>query len=141
MEPRLHIVTLGVRDLNRAVRFYRDGLGFPLSSASVGDFALFRLHTGTALALYPRDLLAADANLDDPGGFGGITLAQNVATREEVDALLAQAVQAGGRLLKKAVAAEWGGYSGYFADPDGHPWEVAWNPQFPLHQGALVLPA
>ena len=140
MEPRLHIITLGVANLPRALRFYRDGLGWPLSSASVGDFALFRLHTGTALALYPRHLLAADANLADPGGFGGITLAHNAASREQVDALLAQAVQAGGRLLKEAVAAEWGGYSGYFADPDGHPWEVAWNPHFPLHQGLLVLP-
>jgi uncharacterized protein len=85
-------------------------------------------------------LLANDAKVEDCGGFGGITLAKNVATREEVDAILTQAEKAGGLLLKKAVEAEWGGYSGYFADSDGHPWEVAWNPHFQLRRGALVLP-
>ena len=140
MGPRLHIITLGVADLPRALRFYRDALGWPLSSASAGDLALFRLHTSTALALYPRRLLAVDANLADPGGFGGITLAHNAASRDQVNAILAQAVETGDRLLKEAVEAEWGGYSGYFADPDGHPWEVAWNPHFPLHRGLLVLP-
>jgi uncharacterized protein len=141
MEPRLHIVTLGVEDLGRAVSFYRDGLGWPQSSASVGDFAIFRLSTGAALALYPRRLLAADANLKDGGGFGGITLAQNVADKETVDLVLSQAVVAGGALLKRAREADWGGYSGYFADPDGHPWEIAWNPFFPLKDGQLQLPA
>lgn len=140
MEPRLNIVTLGVRDLARAVSFYRDGLKWPMSSASVGDFAIFGLATGTALALYPRDLLAADANLRDGAGFGGITLAQNVPDKADVDRVLAQAVQAGGTLLKPAATAEWGGYSGYFADPDGHPWEVAWNPVFVLEDGQLRLP-
>jgi len=111
-----------------------------MSSAGVGDFAIFRLHTGTALALCPRELLAKDANLKDKGGFGGITLAQNVATREEVDSVLSKAVNAGGRLLKKVRKAEWGGYSGYFADLDGHPWEVAWNPHFRMEQGNLLLP-
>jgi uncharacterized protein len=140
MEPRLHIVTLGVRDLGRAVSFYRDGLHWPMSSASVGDFAIFRLSTGTALALYPRDLLAADANVPDGGGFGCVTLAQNVPDKESVDRVLAEAVEAGGRLLKPAAMAEWGGYSGYFADPDGHPWEIAWNPFFGLEDGKLFLP-
>lgn len=140
MEPRLNIVTLGVRDLSKSVAFYRDGLGWPQSSASVGDFAIFNLATGTSLALYPRSLLAADANLKDRGGFGGITLAQNVADRKTVDRVLARAVKAGGTLLKPAAVAEWGGYSGYFADPDGHPWEVAWNPFFVLEDGRLRLP-
>jgi uncharacterized protein len=140
MEPRLNIVTLGVRDLDKAVQFYRDGLGWPMSSVSVGDFAIFRLSTGTALALYPRKLLAEDANVKDPGGFGGITLAQNVSTQEEVDSILLQAATSGGTILKSARKAEWGGYSGYFADPDGHPWEVAWNPHFQLKHGNLVLP-
>ena len=140
MEPRLNIVTLGVRDFERAVSFYRDGLKWPLSSASVGDFAIFRLSTGTALALFPRHLLAADANVKDGGGFGGITLAQNVPDQESVDRVLAQAVKAGGTLLKPAAKAEWGGYSGYFADPDGHPWEVAWNPFIVLESGQLRLP-
>ena len=98
------------------------------------------MSTGTALALYPRELLAVDANLKDPGGFGGITLAQNVSTPEEVDSVLSQAAKLGGTILKSARHADWGGYSGYFADPDGHPWEVAWNPHFQLRQGNLVLP-
>ena len=76
----------------------------------------------------------------DPGGFGGITLAQNVATREEVDLALSKAIKSGGTILKPAQVPEWGGYSGYFADPDGHPWEIAWNPQIQLEQGCLVLP-
>lgn len=140
MEPRLNIVTLGVRDLDRAVASYRDGLGWPQSRASVGDFAIFALTTGTALARYPRHLLAADANLEDNGGFGGITLAQNVESKATVDRVLQQAVKAGGTLVKTACEAEWGGYSGYFADPDGHPWEVAWNPYFVIERGNLKLP-
>jgi uncharacterized protein len=140
MEPRLNIVTLGVRNLDKAVAFYRDGLGWPQSSASVGDFAIFKLSTGTALALYPRHLLSSDSKVKDTGGFGGITLAQNVSDRKTVDLVLSQAVKAGGILLKPACDAEWGGYSGYFADPDGHPWEVAWNPFFVIEQGNLQLP-
>ena len=140
MEPRLNIITLGVRDLHKAVSFYRDGLGWPQSSASVGDFAIFKLSTGTALALYPRHLLAADAKIKDDGGFGGITLAQNVPDKKTVDLVLSQAVKAGGVVLKAVQEADWGGYSGYFADPDGHPWEVAWNPFFTIEEGHLQLP-
>lgn len=140
MKPRLNIVTLGVRDIAKSVAFYRDGLGWLQSSASVGDFAIFNLATGTALALYPRDLLAIDANVKDTGGFGGIALAQNVSNKKAVDLVLTQAVKAGGVLLKSACEAEWGGYSGYFADPDGHPWEVAWNPLFVIEHGQLQLP-
>jgi uncharacterized protein len=140
VEPRINIVTLGVKNSDRAVGFYRDGLGWPLSSISGGDFAIFKISTGTALALYPRQLLANDACVEDLGGFGGITLAQNVSSKEEVDRALSQAVLAGGILLKAAHDTEWGGYSGYFADPDGHPWEVAWAPLFKLQQGKLVLP-
>ncbi len=141
MEARISLVTLGVADLQRSLRFYRDGLGWTLSSASGGDVAFF--HTGGAiLALYPRELLAADANLPAAGsGFGGITLAHNVASKELVDAALAQAAAAGGTILKPAQDAFWGGYSGYFADPDGYPWEVAWNPHFPLAaDGSVQLP-
>lgn len=140
MEPRLNIVTLGVQDLDKAIRFYRDGLGWPLSSVSSGDFAIFKLSTGTALALYPRDLLAIDANVNDPGGFGGITLAQNVDSPEVVDQVLSQAAKSGAAILKPAQKTDWGGYSGYFADPDGHPWEVAWNPLIQLIRGDLILP-
>jgi uncharacterized protein len=143
MQPRITLITLGVGDLERALRFYRDGLGWPLSSASVeGDVAFFRTD-GAVLALYPRELLAADAHLPPDGsGFGGIALAQNVRSRAEVDAVLAQAVAAGGAILKPAVEAEWGGYHGYFADLDGYPWEIAWNPGFPIKpDGNLDLPA
>jgi catechol 2,3-dioxygenase-like lactoylglutathione lyase family enzyme len=140
MEPRLNIITLGVRDLTKSIAFYRDGLGWLQSSASVGDFAIFNLSTGTASALYPRDLLATDANIKDNGGFGGITLAQNVSDKKTVDLVLSQAINAGGVLLKPVCKAEWGGYSGYFADPDGHHWEVAWNPFFVIENGQLQLP-
>ena len=97
MEPRLNIVTLGVRDLDKAIRFYRDGLGWPMSSVSAGDFAIFKLSTGTALALYP-EFAGLRRQYKDPGGFGGITLAQNVATREEVDLALSQAIKSGGTI-------------------------------------------
>jgi uncharacterized protein len=142
VEPRISLITLGVSDLERALRFYRDGLGFPLSSASVDGVVAFFRTGGTVLALWSCTALAEDAHLPPEGsGFGGIALAHNVPTREAVDAVLAEAVAAGGRLLKPGTEAEWGGYSGYFADPDGYPWEVAWNPGFPFAaDGSLQLP-
>lgn len=141
MEPYISLITLGVADLERALRFYRDGLHWPMSGASGGDVAFF--HTGgVVLALYPRPLLAADARLSKTGsGFGGIALAHNVASPEQVDRVLAEVAAAGGTILKPAEQADWGGYSGYFADPDGYPWEVAWNPGFPLTpEGRVLLP-
>ena len=142
MDPRISLITLGVRDLVPSVRFYRDGLGWPLSSMSTDEVAFFRTG-GTVLALFPRDLLADDANLPRGGsGFGGITLAHNVPERDQVDAALARAVAAGATLLKPAQDAFWGGYHGYFADLDGYPWEVAWGPMFEYApDGALLLPA
>jgi uncharacterized glyoxalase superfamily protein PhnB len=97
---------------------------------------------GVALALYPRGELAKDANIAESGqGFGGIALAYNARSREEVNAVLAEAEAAGARLLRPAQEAFWGGYSGYFSDPDGFPWEVSWNPSFPLAEdGSLRLP-
>ncbi len=136
MEQRLTLVSLGVADRERATRFYRDGLGWKLSPGSTGDFVLFVLKGGMGLALYPRKLLAEDAGVDDPGGFGGITIAHNVETPAQVDALLAAAVAAGGRLLRPATEKPWG-YTGYFADPDGHPWEVAHVPSLKLQGGML----
>lgn len=141
MEPRISIVTLGVGDLERSVRFYRDGLGWPTSAASAGDVVF--LQAGClVLALYPRTLLALDARVSDQGsGFGGITLAHNVRAIDEVDQLLREAVAAGGSVLKPGVETDWGGYHGYFADRDGYPWEVAWNPHFELGpSGELILP-
>lgn len=129
-------------DLDRALRFYRDGLGWPVRES--GDQVAFIQLETVVLSLYPRHLLAEDANLPDEGSgsaFGGITLAHNVASKDEVDAALGDAVAAGATLLKQAADAFWGGYSGYFADPDGYPWEVAWNPFFPLSEtGRVTLP-
>ncbi len=141
MEARIHFITLGVRDLATAVRFYRDGLGWPLSAASKGDVAFFRTG-GVVLALYPREKLAEDAGVPASGnGFRGVALAHNVRRREDVAELLAQAVSAGATLVKPAQDVFWGGHSGYFADPEGHLWEVAWNPHIPFaDDGALMLP-
>ncbi|MBN2387130.1 MAG: VOC family protein [Anaerolineales bacterium] len=132
MEPRISIITLGVADLERSIAFYRDGLGLPTTYTEGEGIAFFQLK-GTWLALYPSNALAEDACLPpERTRFGGFTLAYNVASKEQADRALTQALQAGATLLKPAAEAFWGGYSGYFADPDGHPWEVAWNPLFPL---------
>jgi hypothetical protein len=140
MEQRLSIVTLGVADLARSREFY-ERLGWRRSAKGSEGVAFFRAG-GVVLALYPRAALAEDAHVPaEGGGFGGVTLAHNARSREEVDAVLAGAQAAGARLLKPAQDVFWGGYSGYFADPDGHPWEVAWNPFFPLdEEGRLQLP-
>jgi hypothetical protein len=131
MEARISIVTLGVEDLPRAIAFYRDGLGLPMINDGEG-VAFFELR-GLRLALYPRGELAADAGLEDggPQPFPGVALAHNLASPTEVDALLAHAASVGGRIVKPGQEVFWGGYSGYFADPDGHLWEVAWNPDYP----------
>lgn len=142
MDARVSMIALGVQDLPRSVAFYRQ-LGWTLSSASKETIAFFQLAGGVVLSLYPYDLLAEDAQLPaHKGGFGGITLAQNQTSADEVDAVLARAVEAGGTLLKPGQTVFWGGYSGYFADPDGYPWEVAWNPFVELQADkTLILPA
>ena len=128
MEPHISLITLGVSSLERAIAFYRDGLGLPMREGDSG-VAFFQLR-GLWLALFPREALAEDAGVSSAGqGFTGIALAHNVRTDKEVDALLEQAVAAGGLLVKAGSPAFWGGYSGYFADPDGHLWEVAANPE------------
>lgn len=130
MEPRISFVTLGVSDLPRSRAFYKDVLGLPQlpSPDSVAFFELGR----TWLALYPWEELAADAGVPAEGsGLSRFALAHNVRSPEEVDRLLAEAAQGGGRLVKPGQKVFWGGYSGYFADPDGFLWEVAWNPGFP----------
>lgn len=127
MDPRITLVTLGVSDLEESIRFYRDGLGLPMQEREDdSDVAFFPLD-GTWLSLYPRESLADDATVPaDGNGFAGITLAHNVSTKEEVDAVLNEAAASGGRIVKPAQEAFWGGYSGYFADPDEHLWEVAY---------------
>ena len=139
MEQRLSLVTLGVGDLERSRKFYAT-LGWQEGEPSKADVAFYQL-PGLALALYGRKALAEDARLSSRGsGFGGITLAYNVRVKADANRVLRVAMKAGGRLLKPAQATFWGGYSGYFADPDGHPWEVAWNPFFPIaRDGSLSL--
>lgn len=138
---RISIVTLGVHDLSRSIGFY-EALGWERSSASNDEICWF--HTAdSALGLFPREQLAEDARLpaEPRARFGGITLAINVENESAVDEALAAAEAAGGTILKPAERPDWGGYSGYFADPDGHPWEVAYNPFFELdEQGRLRLP-
>lgn len=141
MRQKLTLVTLGVKDLAVSINFYRGGLGWKMSGASEDGIVFFDLG-GVALALYPRDLLAKDADVSPAGtGFSGITLAHNAKSTEEVDAVLRTAEQAGAKIIKKAQKVFWGGYSGYFADPDGYLWEVAWNPFLNFDENdALVLP-
>jgi predicted lactoylglutathione lyase len=141
MDQRLSLITLGVHDVARSRRFY-EALGWRASGASQADEVAFFQLGGIALALWGRAELARDTEVPDGGGAGGVALAHNARSRTEVDAILEEARAAGARILKPARDTVWGGYAGYFADPDGHPWEVAWNPHFPLRpDGSLQLPA
>ena len=140
MEQRVSIVTLGVADLQRSREFY-ERLGWRRSIPSAEGVVFFQAG-GMALALFPRDELAKDATIAADGqGFSGVSLAYNARNREEVDAVLAEAEAAGAQLLKPAQEAFWGGYSGYFSDPDGFLWEIAWNPSFPMAaDGSIRIP-
>jgi len=141
MEPRLSIVTLGVADVAKARAFY-EALGFKASAASQ-DTITFMDAGGVVLALYNRAALAEDAHVPPTApGFSGVTLAHNVRSEAEADAVLAHAEACGGKIMKPAQKVFWGGYSGYFSDPDGHLWEVAFNPFAAFDEaGRLVLPA
>jgi predicted lactoylglutathione lyase len=140
MEPRISLVTLGVADVQLSRAFY-ERLGWRASSASQTGITFFQLN-GMALSLYGREALAEDAGVVvAPPGFSGVTLAHNARSKDEVDRLFAHAVASGARAVKQPQDVFWGGYSGYFADPDGHLWEVAFNPFFPLDEkGNLALP-
>lgn len=141
MEQRVSMVTLGVTDLDRSRRFYEIGLGWKRTNKEDG-IVFFQL-PGAVLGLWSAESLAEEVGLGPPAaGFGGIALAYNARSREAVDEVLEEAVAAGARLLKPAAETFWGGYSGYFADPDGHPWEVAFNPFWPIdEEGAITLSA
>lgn len=136
MKPRVTLVTLGVDDLERAVGFYRDGLGLATQGIVGTEFehgavAFFELESGLKLALWPRKSLAADSGLSpQPASSTEFSLAHNVASQQEVDAVMQQAERAGARIVKRAQSTFYGGYAGYFLDPDGHLWEVAFNPGF-----------
>lgn len=141
MRQKLNIVTLGVEDFQRSLNFYQNGLGWKTSSASTENIAFFQLG-GIIFALYPRDKLAEDVTIAPEGhGFSGITLAYNAKNEAEVDEVLRNVDKLGAKIVKKAQKVFWGGYSGYFADLDGHLWEVAWNPFFEFDDSDdLVLP-
>jgi uncharacterized protein len=140
MDQRISLVTLGVADLTRARAFY-EGLGWRGQELKE---TVFIQAGGSAVVLWARDKVAADAGLEDDGthgGFGGITLAHNVRSRDEVDEIMRQAADAGAGITKPATETFYGGYAGFFTDPDGHVWEIAYNPTFPLDRdGAVTIP-
>ena len=140
MKPRITLITLGVGDLQRAVRFYRDGLGLKTEGVvgmefEYGAVAFFDLQAGLKLALWPRKSIARDTGIapgsPNPADF---TIGHNVSSKAEVDAVMEQAKKAGAVVVKPAHDTFWGGYAGYFQDPDGHLWEVAWNPQWVVQE-------
>jgi catechol 2,3-dioxygenase-like lactoylglutathione lyase family enzyme len=135
MKPRISVITLGVGDLERALRFYRDGLGLPTQGIIGQEFehgavAFFDLAGGLKLAIWAQDDIAFDTGLArEPVSSTAMTLGHNVRERDEVDVIMASAEGAGAAIIKPAQDTFWGGYAGYFRDPDGHLWEVVWNPQ------------
>jgi catechol 2,3-dioxygenase-like lactoylglutathione lyase family enzyme len=140
VEQRLSLVTLGVSDLGRARRFY-EALGWRSGAGPDDDVVFFRAG-GTVLALWGRAELAEDSGVEDGGGWGGVTLAHNVRSPEEVDAVIAEAERAGATITRAGAPTFWGGYSGAFTDPEGHAWEVAHNPHWDFAaDGSVVLPA
>jgi uncharacterized protein len=142
MQPKINVITLGTKNIDKLRKFYEQGLGWKPSSSSNEHFVAFQLG-GLVLCLYPENLLAEDAMTQQRHEltFRGVTLAQNVSSKTEVDAILKQAVNAGAKLQKPAQDVFWGGYSGYFSDPDGHLWEIAWNPHWTLNtDGTVQLP-
>jgi uncharacterized protein len=140
MKPKLKVITLGVGDLEAALAFYRDGLGLPTKGIVGTEFedgavVFIEMNAGLVLALYPRVSLAKDAGLPvSPPSPTDLSLGHVVGSREEVDAVMAQAAAAGARLVDPAKDRFWGGYSGYFQDPDGHLWEIAWNPAWAVEE-------
>ena len=139
MEQRVSLITLGVSDLARARGFY-EALGWRAAPSEAEDVVFFQAGC-MVVALWDRAALAADSGVPDPDGFGGVALAHNVRSAREVDDVIAAAAQAGARITRPAAGTFYGGYAGVFVDPDGHAWEVAWNPGFALSDdGALTLP-
>ncbi len=136
MEQRVSLVTLGVRDLARAMAFY-EALGWT-TGAEPGDDVVFFQAGCMVVALWGRDELAEDSGAEDAGGWGGITLAHNVGSPAEVDAVMREAEAAGATITRSAAATFWGGYSGAFADPEGHAWEVAHNPHWTLAEDGSI---
>jgi uncharacterized protein len=139
MRQRLSLVTLGVRDLARARAFY-EALGWETGAAPADDVVFFQ-SGGMVVALWGREQLAEDSGVEDSGGWGGVTLAHNVGSPEDVDGVIEEAERAGATIARRGAETFWGGYSGVFVDPDGHPWEVAHNPRWTLGEdGSITLP-
>jgi predicted lactoylglutathione lyase len=136
LEQRLSLVTLGVRDLTRARAFY-EALGWRSNCEPESDVVFFQAG-GMIVALWGRDQLAEDSVVEDSGGWGGVTLAYNVGSPAEVDAVLEEAERAGAMIGRRGAETFWGGYSGVFVDPDGHPWEVAHNPSWTIQEDGSV---
>jgi predicted lactoylglutathione lyase len=136
MDKRISLVTLGCRDVPAAREFY-EALGWS-DPTVIGDHTVFWQAGGMILALYSRDRLAADSGLEDNGGWGGVSLAYNVGSAEEVDAVFAEVERVGGRVTSAPAKAFWGGYTGVFTDPEGHAWEVAHNPGWELHDDGTI---
>jgi catechol 2,3-dioxygenase-like lactoylglutathione lyase family enzyme len=140
MKPHITVITLGVDDLERSLAFYRDGLGLPTDGIVGSEFedgavVFFNLRGGLRLALYPRLALAKDGKVPvSPPSPSEFSIGHNVASKEEVDAVMAQAERAGARITDPAHKRFWGGYSGYFEDPDGHLWEIAWDPNWEVKE-------
>lgn len=138
MKPRITVITIGVDDLQRSLEFYRDGLGLTTQGIfgtefEYGAVAFFNLDAGLKLAIWPRTSIAEDTGISlGVASATEMTIGHNVSTREEVDAVMEQAKKAGAVIVKPAQTTFWGGYGGYFQDPDGHLWEVVWNPQFEI---------
>jgi uncharacterized protein len=138
MRPRITIITVGVDDLERSLAFYRDGMGLPTQGIIGTEFehgavAFFDLQAGVKLATWPRKSISHDTGLpESPPSPTDLTLGHNVSSREEVDAVMEQARNAGAKIVKQAQDTFYGGYAGYFQDPDGHVWEIAWSPDFPV---------
>ena len=138
MKPRVTVITVGVDDLEKSLRFYRDGLGLPTQGIfgtefEYGAVAFFDLQAGLKLAIWPRKSISHDSGI--PAGIPNpteFTLGHNVSSKEEVDAVMGQANTAGAVIVKQAHQTFWGGYAGYFEDPDRHLWEIVWNPQFEI---------
>ena len=140
---RMNIICLGVRSMEKAIKFYRDGLGFETQEQENSPQVIFFNTSGTKLELYPLDLLAQDINNTNPPalgtGFGGITLAYNAKTKEEVVQIIQLAKKAGATIVKEPQDAFWGGFHAYFADLDGYYWEVAWGPNFEFDSNDMVI--
>ena len=140
MKPRITVLTIGVDDLKESLKFYRDGLGLKTEGIigeefEYGAVAFFDLENGMKLALWPRKSLAKDSGMKvTPASPTEFSIGHNVASKKEVDAVMEQAKKAGAKITKTAQKTFWGGYAGYFQDPDGHLWEVAWNPEWKISE-------